>query len=415
MFWGRQPDTMKTQNGNRSFGWGAGVSAAAIVIITLAAFYTRVWVLTAVPVGFLFGFFLQKGDLCGASAFSEVLVMKDRRKVFGLWILIVTAMLVFAALQMLGWVRLAPKPFLYINYLAGGALFGTGMVLAGGCISGCLYKAATGNLNSIAGLLTIPAGVMAVEFGPLNPLLTAMNRYVLRSADGGPVTLSTLSGMPFWVLALIFAAITLLIVLVRRQRQPGTNRQPAVDPWMDRVLRRPWKPWASGIAIGLLMAPAYLSSVATGRNYPLGVTHGVMQSELLLVDRNVQHVWRVNPNPPAQPAAPAPSAPARKPVSWWLVLLSLALPLGSWVSARMNGPVRLMPKPPDEMLTALAGGFLTGAGAAFATGCVVGNIMSGWAMMSVGMILFGVVTVLANWVTSYFYLLGGQLPATVKK
>jgi len=35
--------------------------------------------------------------------------------------------------------------------------------------------------------------------------------------------------------------------------------------------------------------------------------------------------------------------------------------------------------------------------------------------MSAGMILFGVVTVLANWVTSYFYLLGGQLPATVQK
>ena len=162
------------------------------------------------------------------------------------------------------------------------------------------------------------------------------------------------------------------------------------------------------------MAPAYLSSVATGRNYPLGVTHGVMQAELLVVDRNVQHVWRVNPPPPAQPAAAAPSAPVRKPISWWLVLVSLALPLGSWVSARMNGDVRLMPKPPDEILTALAGGFLTGAGAAFATGCVVGNIMSGWALMSVGMILFGVVTILANWITSYYYLLGGQRPRSLQ-
>jgi hypothetical protein len=400
---------MKSQTGNSSFRWSAGVIAPAIIIITAAAFYAHVWVLTAIPVGFLFGFFLQKGDLCGASAFSEVLVMKDRRKIFGLWILIVTAMLVFAALQMLGWVRLAPKPFLYVNYLVGGALFGTGMVLAGGCISGCLYKAATGNLNSIAGLLTIPAGVMAVEFGPLNPLHTAMNRFVLRSADGGPVTLSTLSGLPFWALALLFAAITMVIILVRRRGQPVKSRQAVTEIWTERVLGRPWKPWVSGLAIGLLMAPAYLSSVATGRNYPLGVTHGVMQAELLLVDRNVQHVWRVNPAPPAVTAAPVPPVPARKPVSWWLVLVSLALPLGSWVSARLNGPVRLMPKPPDEVLTALGGGFLTGAGAAFATGCVVGNIMSGWALMSAGMILFGVATVLANWVTTYFYLLGGQM------
>ncbi len=388
------------------------VSAAAIAAITIIAVAARLWVLTAVPIGFLFGFFLQKGDLCGASAFSEVLVMKDRRKLFGLWILIVTAMLAFALLQSLGWVRLSPKPFLYINYIVGGALFGTGMVLAGGCISGCLYKAATGNMNSIAGLLTIPAGVMAVEFGPLNPLHTAMNRYVLRSAGGGPVTLSTLSGLPFGILALLFAALTLAVILVRRGKKPAASRQIASGSWTERAVRRPWKPWASGLAIGLLMAPAYLSSVTTGRNYPLGVTHGVMQAELLVVDRNVQHVWKISPPQASQPAAAAPATPARRPVSWWLVLVSLALPLGSWVSARMNASVRLMPKPPDEMLTALAGGFLTGAGAAFATGCVVGNIMSGWALMSVGMILFGVVTILANWITSYFYLLGGQLPVS---
>ena len=50
-------------------------------------------VLTAIPIGFLFGFFLQKGDLCGASAFSEVLLMKDWRKIYGLWVCIVTVWL----------------------------------------------------------------------------------------------------------------------------------------------------------------------------------------------------------------------------------------------------------------------------------------------------------------------------------
>jgi hypothetical protein len=75
----------------------------------------------------------------------------------------------------------------------------------------------------------------------------------------------------------------------------------------------------------------------------------------------------------------------------------------------MSGQARLLPKPPDEMLFALVGGLLVGVGAAFANGCVVGNIMSGWALMSVGMILFGVVTILANWMTTYFYMMGGQI------
>jgi len=82
--------------------------------------------------------------------------------------------------------------------------------------------------------------------------------------------------------------------------------------------------------------------------------------------------------------------------------------LGSWVSARLSGTAKLLPKPPDEMLFAVLGGLLVGAGAALATGCVVGNIMSGWALLSIGTAFFGVVTILANWVTTYVYLMGRQ-------
>jgi len=40
---------------------------------------------------------------------------------------------------------------------------------------------------------------------------------------------------------------------------------------------------------------------------------------------------------------------------------------------------------------------------------VVGNIMSGVALMSVGNVLFLVAVVLANWATTWFYLMGGGL------
>jgi len=39
---------------------------------------------------------------------------------------------------------------------------------------------------------------------------------------------------------------------------------------------------------------------------------------------------------------------------------------------------------------------------------VVGNIMSGWALMSVGTMIFGIVVVLVNWLTTYLYMMGGQ-------
>jgi len=390
------------------------VSLIGVAVTVIIAVITKAWVLTAIPVGFSFGFFLQKGDLCGSSAFSETIMMRDPRKMIGLWILIVVAMLGFAGLDLLGLVKLSPKPFLYLTYLVGGVIFGVGMVLAGGCISGCLFKGAAGNLNSIVAILGIPVGVMMVEFGPLNGMHIWMKKHVVSLADGKAASLSGLTGAPFWVLALLFAALTLVIVMILKSRRTETARSMNVDnkSWLERAMTKPWRPWVAGVAIGLLMVPAYLSSASSGRNYPLGVTHGVMQAELLLVDSGFTHVY--SSKLAASSASANPTKPASEPkgsgkhVVWWLVLEVLSLMLGSWVSARMSGQARLLPKPPDEILFALLGGVMIGTGAAFAGGCVVGNIMSGWALMSVGMFLFGIVTVLSNWAATYVYMMGGQ-------
>lgn len=396
------------------------LSLFALAIVTGWAVATRTWVLTALPVGFLFGYFLQKGDLCGASAFSEVVLARDGRKVFGLWVLIVVSMVGFAALDALGWVQLAPKPMLWMNAIVGGIIFGVGTVLAGGCVSGCLFKAGAGNLNSMAALAGMPLGIALVEFGVLRPFHRWMLTHVVMADGGGPVTLSSLTGLPYWVLAVIIAGGTLAWVLVARGKRPAAGAPPQGRS-VQRFFTRPWKPWQAGLAIGLLAVPAFLSAVASGRTYPLGVTHGVLQAYVALTDTHVVHVWGPRPAPPQAPSPstasqpqPAPAAPTNppRPVHWWLVAVVAAMVPGSWVAARMSGVARLAPRDPVETVTAFFGGILVGAGAAFATGCVVGNIMSGWALMSVGMFLFGIVTIAANWVATYLHLMGGTLDRT---
>jgi len=404
--------------------WRIYVIASVLVLCAaaIAAAATRLWVLTAIPIGFLFGFFLQKGDLCGASAFSEVLLMKDWRKIGGLWVAIVTAMVGFAALDLLGWVRLNPKPLAWLSVLVGGALFGVGMVLAGGCVSGCLFKAGSGNLNSMAGLLGIALGVAAVAYGPLHTVHRSMKAFVVKAADGGPVTLSSLSHLPYWALALAAVVMTAIVAwLFRKRRDRDTPKSgPDGSPALRLLRARSWKPWQAGLAIGVLGSAAYLSSAASGRNYPLGVTHGVLHTQLLVTDTHLRFVWKRQPPVTIAPA-PAPKAPQtesnattagkaeEKKVVWWLVALVIGLVAGSWVSGRLSGTARLLPKPPEQIVIAFVGGLMVGTGAAFAGGCVIGNILSGWALMSVGCLLFGVVVVLANWVATYFYLMGGSL------
>lgn len=405
---------MKESNSKEN---GKGILIIALVIlsiITIYALFSKLWVVTAIPIGFLFGFFLQKGDLCGSSAFSEVILMKDRSKFFGLWIAIVVSMVGIALLDIFGFVQLNPKPMIWLNYIVGGIIFGVGMVLAGGCVSGCLYKTGTGNINSMAGLVGIPIGIALVEHGPLNGIFVSMKKYVLPNSNGGSVTLSSLTGLPFWTLSLLFLIITIIFVVLRRKKiNQDSTLKPDVEP--KSLLFNNWKPWQAGVAIGLLVIPAYLSSANSGRNYPLGVTHGVLHVQLLATEKSLNHVWQKPnqektkiQNSTAKNQIATQQKPKGKKVSWWLILLVSSLVAGSWTSAKLAKKARLLPKPPEQTFVAFFGGILVGIGAAVATGCVIGNILSGWAMMSVGTILFGIVVILTNWISTYFYLMGGR-------
>jgi hypothetical protein len=399
-------------NENNSWKWIGGASVACLIGVTLAAKISGYWVLTALPVGFLFGFFLEKGELCGASAFSEVLLLKDWKKMQGIGVVIVVSMLGFSLLAGFGMVKLSPKPLLWASYIVGGVIFGVGTVLAGACVSGSLFKVAQGNLNSMAALVAIPIGVMWVEHGSLRAFQNTLQTYVVKNGDGGPVTFFSLLHMPYWSLSIIFAVLSIFTAIYLRRKNgrtllkndsSGTNK-------LKKIMTSRWRPWQAGVAIGILACLAYLSSAASGRNYPLGVTHGVMHAELLLTDTPLEYVYTPKSHfaPPINNSGKQDAVTPAKKVSLWLIFEIVAVVLGAFVSAKLTGRVRLLPKPPQQTITSFFGGLLVGIGAAIAGGCVIGNIMSGVALMSVGHLLFAVVVILTNWITTHFYLMGGS-------
>ncbi len=379
----------------------------------------RVWAVFGIPVGLLLGFFLQKGDLCGSSAFSEVILLRDYKKVFGFWIGIVFTMAGIAILDVFDMVVLNPKPLLYLSVIIGGIIFGSGTVLAGGCVSGCLYKAGSGNLNSMAALAGIPIGVAMIEFGPLSTFQSALKTFIIKPETGKSVTLSSLTGAPYWILALIILFFTIIIVIYRSKNKVYIKQELSEksDSLAHKIFLRSWKPWQAGIAIGLLVIPAYLSSASSGRNYPLGVTHGVLQAELLATEKHFNHIWgnqitaaqESTSGNPANDQIQQVREPQGKKIVWWLVFLVVSLVAGSFVSAKLSGQAKLLPKQPEQTVIAFFGGILVGGGAALGGGCVIGNILSGGALMSAGAILFGIFTILSNWGMTYLYLMGGKV------
>jgi hypothetical protein len=274
------------------------------------------------------------------------------------------------------------------------------MTLAGGCVAGSLYKAASGNVNSKASLAGIRLGALAARHGPLRPARGALEELVWKAPDGGALTLPAMTGLAPWQLALLFAFATLALVWWRKRGRGGrlVRRSPAARraPSVRRVWQRPWRSWQAGLALGLLACLAYPSSEASGRQYPLGVTTGVVQSELLLIDSDF---WTRAGD---DVGSPTPG----DVIVWWEVLLVLGLFAGAWISARLSRDP-LLPRPPEQTIVAFFGGCLTGLGATIGLGCTIGHIVSGWALMSVGSLLFGTALILSAWVTTCAYLMGG--------
>jgi uncharacterized membrane protein YedE/YeeE len=291
---------------------------------------------------------------------------------------IFVSMLGFALLAQLEWVIPNPNPMRLLSAVVGGLVFGVGMVLAGGCVTGSLYKAGEGRLNSILAVVGIGIGANLVGYGLLSPV----KRTLVMATRGvrPPAGIDGVAGLAFPVTAAIIGVlgIGVMLVLVFRGRSGGTEGSGFT---VRRVLTGAWPVALGGFLIGILGWLAYLSSASVGRNYPLGGTHGVMAAFSYLVG-------------------------GHKSGSAWLMISVAGMVLGSALSAVMRRQWSLRSADASTLIIALFGGILVGIGAVLGHGCFTGNIISGVGLLSLHSMVFMVFVVLANWVTTILYLRG---------
>ncbi len=104
--------------------------------------------------GFIYGMCLQYGRFCFASAFRDLFAVGVPRMVVG--IVIATMLFAFtsAFVNATGWSTFHPAPT-SIHAVIAGLFFGIGMVFAGGCASGSLYKTGEGNGVALMVILSI--------------------------------------------------------------------------------------------------------------------------------------------------------------------------------------------------------------------------------------------------------------------
>lgn len=328
--------------------------------------------------GTALGFTLQRGGFCGSAMLSTVLLSKDWSGILATAFAIFVSMLGFAALAAGGLVVPDPSPMRLGSAVVGGLVFGVGMVLAGGCVTGTLFKAGELRLPSILALLGIAVGATATDAGLLLPVRKWLVEWTrpVRTPAGLHEVLDLSYPAVAGAVGLVGLALTVAIH-VRRQRRKGRALLPAWETVRDGA----WPPVLVGPAVGVLGWLAFLLSSTVGRNYPLGTTGGVEGVFSLLVR-------------------------GEAPTSTWTVLLTAGLVLGAALSARLRHDWKLRSADPVTLLVALAGGFLVGFGVSVGRGCFIGNLVSGVALLSLHSLVFAFFTVLANQVTTLLYLRG---------
>lgn len=342
----------------------------------------------ALLTGAAFGAILQRSRFCFASAFRDLFVAKERRVALGLLAALavgsVGSAVVFGAqLPDASGGYVPPNAFISRaswHTLLGGASFGLGMVLAGGCISGQLWRLGEGAAASLVALL----GVVG---GQLLGLLAWNSLWIAVVAEAPVVWLPRSLGYG-GALLLQLAGFAALAALLLRARPSATATTPSTEPATlspatlsmvaRRIFRAPWPAVVGGVAIGVL------GTFALFRGAPLGVT-----AELARLARAAGDALHVLPARLEGLDLVGGCRPREGGGLSERGIFVLALVGGALVASLAAGEFRLRVARPRALALALLGGVLLGFGAFVASGCTVGALLSGVTAFSAHGWLFG--------------------------
>ncbi len=165
-------------------------------------------VVLGLALGCAYGALAQRSALCLRR--SLVGPWRDRRPALGAWAMALASAIAGTRLAVAGGVisfeshRFLASDLPIASVLLGGALFGAGMVLAGGCVSRLTVLAGAGNLRALLVLVVFAVTAHAAMKGALAPLREALGAATVHG--GGVAALTALPGGEVWPLGLALAA-----------------------------------------------------------------------------------------------------------------------------------------------------------------------------------------------------------------
>lgn len=390
-------------------------AAAAVVYVVARAQDTEFamfWVF-----GLAFGFVLQRARFCFASAFRDIFLLGHARNMKGLLLGLAVGSVGFALVMS----RQVPLTGLGIyppsaNVLPlgihtglGGLLFGVGMVLAGGCVSGSIYRMGEGYVASWVAFAGVMGGLLVSAYTWnwwWKAHIATAPRMWLPHWLGHPgalvVTLLGLAAVYVWVVSIEHRAGVVVPPVSggrpQASSQPTANTQTeSVADGLRSTLRQlfvqGWPVLPAGAVLGGLNVLLF-----TARE-PWGFTGEVSRWSIAMAS-----IVDVAPGPLAgvESLPGCVLVPSDGLFFNHMLFLVFGMFFGSFAAALGAGEFKVrLPRRPVRYAQSLGGGVIMGYGAGIGMGCTIGAFFSAIPSLAVNGWVFGAFLALGAWIGTH--------------
>jgi len=359
---------------------------------------SSLWLVLAVSlgIGLVAGFFMHRSDFCLVRAFRDLFLFRSTAFFYPLMLLIVVSAGLFEAARLTGWLPYYPFPWFAaptFTNLLGGFLFGVGMVLAGGCVVGVLYKLGGGSLLALYALFGLLAG--SALYAELHPHWSRLASR-LRLPTSAVTLPQLLDVEPTWaVLALVMLGGAWCWRGHRRGRWQQTHRAEGFIPRGQTAL--------------VLAVLGLVSTLVIGM--PLGVTTAYAKLsasvESLLAPAHVAGL-EFFASSPLRYRLPfggqelsGGAGPGLDVVALIQYPLICGIIAGAMFSAARLGEFRLHWRIPSrQVVTVFCGGVIMALGSRMTPGCNVWHLLGGAPLLTITSLLFIVGLLPGTWIGS---------------
>ena len=355
---------------------------------------TVMFLLSGLLIGAAFGFALQRGRFCINSAFREVL-FQDYTMLRAYMLAVVVTMVGANLIESLGMLQpvadasggttageLYRQAFVPWANVIGGYIFGMGIVVAGGCGSGILFRVGEGTLAYVLAVFGFFFGIVVAKFGFLKPVYDLLISQVVWVGEDTVPTLYNVIGVNKWI---VIAVISVPMLWFVYQGKPFNKAKKGYSWYMVGAL-------IGLIAVAAFWASAYFGGRARGlsftgplREFFLGAFFGNSWFGGNVPENEAMKLFGLTFS--------------------WSSLYVLAVPIGGFLSAKLLQEFKLKVSPPDEMVKVMLGGFIMGIGAQIGGGCNIGHSLTGVATLAVSSWVANLFIILGNWTMVYFMLI----------